>query len=368
MSDQSINKTKNNSVEPSLSNINYFSRVGLKVLVIALVALMVGRVFWNIFIDYWKRAHPPGPPPPTVGFGILPNLNFPNQSDEEKPKEYILEIAGSLTDSVDQIKVFFMPKPAVNLLTDQKVKEIAAKYGFIFSPEIISGELYRFTKTQPLDMSMEIDAAFLTFSMSSNYLTKPDLLINSANRQLPEEFEAADRVKKFLADGGLMPKDVATSSGKITYKKSLGGVFEDAYSLSDADFVQVDLNRAPIDDIYKIYTSEGEKGVISAIISGAFTGNNSIVEMDYFYHQLDYSTFETYPLRGVRSAWKMVQSGEAYIASGQDLERAVVREVELAYYDDYEHQPFLQAVYVFKGDDDFLAFVNAIHSNYLERK
>ena len=368
MSDQLINKTKNTSVEPSLSNINYFSRVGLKILIIALVALMVGRILWNLFVDYWKRTHPPGPPPPTVGFGILPNLNFPDQDDEEKPKEYILEMAGSLNDSVDQIKVFFMPKPAVSLLTDQKVKEIAAKYGFIFSPEIISGELYRFTKTQPLDMSMEIDAAFLTFSISSNYLTKPELLMTSGNRKLPEEFEASDRVKKFLTDGTLMPKDVATSSGKITYKKSLGGELSSAYSLSDADFVQVDLNRAPIDDLYVIYTPSGEKGVISAIITGALSGNNSLVEIDYNYHEVDYTTFETYPLRGVRSAWKMVQSGEAYVASGQNLERAVIREVELAYYDDFTYQPFLQAVYVFKGDDNFLAFVNAIHPNYLERK
>jgi len=247
MSNQrAVNKTS--SSEPTLSNINYFSRVGLKFLVIGLVVLMVGRILWNVFVDYWKRTHPPGPPPPTVGFGILPRLNFSLQEEDEKPDEYILEMAGTLTDPIDQIEVYFMPKPSVSLLTDQKVKEIAAKYGFIFAPEMISGELYRFTKNQPLDMSMEIDSAFLNFSISSNYLAKPELLMVGSNRRLPEEFEATDLVKKFLRDGGLMPKDVATSSGKITYKKSLGGELNLAFSLSDADFVKVDLNRVPVKD------------------------------------------------------------------------------------------------------------------------
>lgn len=359
---------KNTSSEPTLSNINYFSRVGLKFLVIALVVLMVGRIFWNIFVDYWKRTHPPGPPPPTVGFGILPKLNFLEQMDDEKPSEYILEIAGTLTDAVDQAKVFFMPKPGISLLTDQRVKGIAAKYGFIFSPEMLSGELYRFTKTQPLDMSLEIDSIFFNFSISSNYLAKPELLTSGVSRGLPEEYEAVNKVKQFLNTGGLMPKDVATSAGTINYQKSLGGELNPALSLSEADFVKVDLNRVPIDNLYAIYTPEGEKGIISAIISGAFSGTDSVVEIDYSYHEVDYLTFETYPLRGVRSAWKMVQAGEAFIVHGQDLERAVIRSVELAYYDDFNYQSFLQPIYVFKGDDNFLAYVSAIHPNYLERE
>jgi len=108
--------------------------------------------------------------------------------------------------------------------------------------------------------------------------------------------------------------------------------------------------------------------VISAIISGAFTGNNSIVEIDYYYHEVDYLTFETYPLRGVKSAWKLVQAGEGFVASGQNLDRAVVRSVELAYFDDFEYQAFLQPIYVFKGDDGFIAYVSAVHPNYIERE
>ena len=130
-------KTNNEVIKPTLSNINYFGRIVLRYTVIFLVVLMVGRVFWNVLSDYWIKIHPPAPPPPTVGFGILPNLTFPNQSDADKPKEYVLELAGGLSDDVDRAPVFLIPKPVASLLADQKVKEIAATYGFIFTPKII---------------------------------------------------------------------------------------------------------------------------------------------------------------------------------------------------------------------------------------
>ena len=352
--------------QPSLTTINYLGRIILRYGLVFLVALMVGRVAWNMISNYWQKLHPPAPPAPTVGFGILPSLNFPDQPEEDKPQSYVLEMTGSLVDVTDQAKVFLMPKPVASLLADQQAKELAARYGFIFSPEIISEQQYRFTKTQPLDMSLEINPLDLTFSLKSNYLAQPELLISNNQQQLPEEFEAVQRVKSFLSSNNLIDEDIATVSGEIIYQKSLGGELSQAYSLSDADFVQVNLNRADINGQYAIYTSDGEKGVISATIASVFTGSNSIVELDYFYHAIDYTSSETYPLRGVKSAWKMVQAGDAYVAQGENLEKAVIRSVELAYYDDFNYQQFLQPIYVFKGDDNFLAYVPAISSNYLE--
>jgi len=89
--------------------------------------------------------------------------------------------------------------------------------------------------------------------------------------------------------------------------------------------------------------------------------------MDYFYRQVDYLNFETYPLRTAKSAWNLVQSGDAYVLNGKGLKEAVVREVELAYYDSFDEQKYLQPIYVFKGDNNFMAFVPAVSANYLSR-
>jgi hypothetical protein len=201
--------------------------------------------------------------------------------------------------------------------------------------------------------------------LESNFRARPDLLTSSG--RLPEEFEAVERVKNFVKSSSLLGSDLATASGQVTFLKSIGGELKTAFSLSEADFLQVDLNRNPIDKLYKVYTSDGQKGIISAKLTSAFSANNSIVEMSYYYRQVDYLNFETYPLRTAKSAWNLVQAGDAYVINGKGLKEAVVREVELAYYDSFEEQTYLQPIYVFKGDNDFMAFVPAVSANYLSR-
>ncbi|HPS40419.1 MAG TPA: hypothetical protein PLQ50_00220 [Candidatus Woesebacteria bacterium] len=360
-----MSTTTTESSGPNLTSANYLGRLLVKYGLVFLVALMVGRILFNAFMNYWKATHPEPPPPPTVGFGILPNIKFPSQDETDKPQSYSLEMAYGIKEITDRAKVFLVIKSAANLLADERIKEIAANYGFIFSPEVISDQTYRFTKNTPLDMSLEINSVDFTFSLRSNFLSRPDLL--TSNGQLPEEFEAIKQVKNFVSSADLLGSDMASASGKVTFLKSIGGELKPAYSLSEANFLQVDINRNPIDQLYKIYTSEGEKGVISAKLTSAFSSNNAIVEMDYFYRQVDYLNFETYPLRTAKSAWNLVQSGDAYVLNGKGLKEAVVREVELAYYDSFDEQKYLQPIYVFKGDNNFMAFVPAVSANYLSR-
>lgn len=350
---------------PNLTLINYYGRLTVKYGLAFLVFLMVGRVLWTAAVNYWVAMNPPPPPPPTVGFGVLPRLEFPPQSDDEKPEAYTLEMAYGLRDSTDRAKVFLMPKASINLLADDQVKQLAARYGFIFAPEIIGDKLYRFTKISPLDMSLEISSIDFTFAMRSNFLSRPDLLTSSG--RLPEEFEAIERVKRFIDTADLMGTDVATAAGEVTFLRSIGGTLRQAFALADADFIQVDLRRNLVDDQYPFYTPEWPKGVVSAKLTAAFAGNNSIVEMDYNYRRVDYLNFETYPLRGVRSAWQTVQAGEAFVINPKQVKEAVVREVELAYFDSFTEQSYMQPIYVFKGDQDFMAFVSAVHANYLSR-
>lgn len=360
-----MSTSTSSSSGPNLTSANYVGRLFVKYGLAVLVFLMVGRVLLNAVVTYWKATHPEPPPPPTVGFGILPNLKFPTQDETDKPASYSLEMAYGINEINDRAKIFLVTKSAANLLADERLKEIAAVYGFIFTPETIADKTYRFTKNAPLDMSLEISSVDFTFSLQSNFLSRPDLLTSAGT--LPEEFEAVERVKKFVASADLFGDDMASASGKVTFLKSIGGELKTAFSLSEADFLQIDINRNPIDQLYKVYTSGGEDGIISAKLTSALSANNSIVEMDYHYRQVDYLNFETYPLRTAKSAWNLVQAGDAYVINGKNLKEAVVREVELAYYDSFDEQKYLQPIYVFKGDNNFMAFVPAVSASYLTR-
>jgi len=97
---------------------------------------------------------------------------------------------------------------------------------------------------------------------------------------------------------------MATAPGEISYLKVLGGETVAAVSLSDADLLQVDLNRSPIDGHYRMYTPAGLQGTIRGLVLGSLNGNESIVELEYNYQDIDYSQVHTYPLRSAQQAWR----------------------------------------------------------------
>jgi hypothetical protein len=348
---------------PTLTDVTYIGRQVVKFGAIAIVVLIVGRTLLTAFVAYWKATHPEPPPPPTVGFGLLPGIKFPT-NDEGTPTRYTLETAtGTLPSFGDRAKVFFMPKSSLSLLSDEKAKEIASQYGFVFAPEVLDSRRYRWTKSQPLESTLEIDIQSLNFVLKTNYLSRPELL---SSKKLPDGSEALDRVKSMIKSVDLMSDDLATASGEVVYLKALGGEVSEAVSFSDADYVQVDLNRTPIDDQLRMFTPEGYKGSISGIVSGNFSGDQSIVQLEYNYHPVDYSEIHTYPLRTTDSAWRLLQSGEGYIAQKGTADTAVVRQVYLGYFDSFEEQQYLQPIYVFEGDDGFLGYVPAIDPKYVQ--
>lgn len=351
---------------PTLTNITYGGRIVVKYGIAVLVLLMVGRITLNAFVAYWKATHPAPPPPPTVGFGRLPSIEFPEQPSEEKPTEYRLETAtGTLPEFGDRAKVYFLPQASASLLADQRAKSIASTFGFVFEPTVVTSEMYRFKKSQPLESTLDLNTRTLHFSLTTDYLTRPDLL---TNKSLPNNFQAVEQVKSYLKSADLLPVDVATAAGEVVYLKSLGGELAPAVSLSDADFIQVDLNRNPIDTVHRMYTPSGYTGVISAIVSGSGQSGANIVDLQYQYNPVDYSQVHTYPLRPIRAAWQLLQSGEGFIVNPGDEEVAVIRSVSLGYYDDTNtEQEYLQPIFVFENPDSgFLGFVSALDSSYIQ--
>ncbi|HYD35432.1 MAG TPA: hypothetical protein VD999_05165 [Vitreimonas sp.] len=348
----------------TLTDLTYFGRQFVKYGIITVVVLIVGRTLLTAFIAFWKATHPAPPPPPTVGFGILPAIKFPAQTSDDKPGAYVLETAtGTTPDFGDRAPVLFMPKSAASLLADQRARSIATAFEFGSEPEVLDSRTYRWTKSQPLEYVLEMDIQNYHFELTSDYLTRPELI---TDLNLPDNFEAVEMVKGYLTNVDLLPEDMATAAGEVTYLKSIGGQLQQAVSFSDADFIQVDLNRTPVEDAYRMYSPEGYKGTAHAVLAGTSNGQGAIVHFEYHYNPADNSEVHTYPIRTSQSAWKLLQSGEGFIVNKGAGTRAVIRDVALGYFDSFEEQDYLQPVYVFSGDDGFLAYVPAIDPEFIQ--
>ncbi|MBD3250154.1 MAG: hypothetical protein GF381_01105 [Candidatus Pacebacteria bacterium] len=351
---------------PSLSDVNQIGRKALKWGIIFLVGYMVLKMLLGAFVSFWKATHPEPPPPPTVGFGRLPAIEFP--AGAKRPNSYKLETAtGRFPQFPDRAKVFALELSTPNLLADEAVRKIAARYDFVFEPEVLNADTYRWTRSQPLETTFEIDLQTKNFALTTDYLTRPELI---SNQEVPDKYEVVNRVKSYLSQTNLLPPEVATNSADVTYLKAVGGELVEAASLSDANFMQVDLQRYPVDGTYRMYTPEGYQGIISAVVTGALSSSNSIVELQYNYQPKDkFSSMETYPLRSVKDAWRELTGGGGYIvpaeADYQELGEAIIRNVHLGYYDSFKEQPYLQPIYVFLGDDGLIGYVSAVDPSFV---
>lgn len=330
---------------------------------ITLAVMIVGRIFLEAAIDYWNRVHPAPPPPPTVGFGILPKLAFPENNI--KPSKFTLQApAEKIKPPFDRAFVFFEPSKRASLLAVDKAVKQAAAVGFLFEPERITSEIYRWRRTQPLPAVLDYNIITGTFNMRVDWQSNPAFL---QTNKLPTEDAAIELVKQTIAGVGLLPKDMATGSAKVSYLKSSANSYANTVSFSEADFLQIDLFRSPVYGKYPVLTERPNKGTVRAIISGTQDRAQQMVALEYNYLPVDYTTAHTYPILTPTQAYQILANGNGYSASiAEGQTEVVVRNIYVAYYDSgSKQQNYLQPIFVFEGDGGYVGYVSAVDPKWI---
>jgi hypothetical protein len=340
----------------SFSDIAYLSRNGIKYGTIALVVLMVGRILLNLSIQLYNALFPDKPPPPTYGFGVLPALEFGTQYAEVK--SYTLETKnGVLPVFPDRAKVFFMPLKKINLFSVDEAKKLAAQLDFVLQPDILSDTAYKWKRTSPFVATLEMDITSHNFYKKLDWSSDPTFLSSKA---LPTQSGAATEARTALRKYGLLQDDMATGEARVSFLRGVGSGYTTVPSLSEADFVQVDVFRTKIDDVYPIVRTNPSMGNARIIFSGKTGKTDRIVELEYNYFPVEYESFETYGLISPARAYQLLQEGSGFVASlDKGVSDVIIRNVYLGYYDSIDPQYYLQPVYIFTGDKNFVAYVPA---------
>lgn len=331
----------------------------VKISAFMLVFLMVGRVFFTSLLAYIKSLNPPQQSPPTVGFKQLPAISFPVQNNV--PKTYQLEtVGGKIPTFGDRAKVFFIPTAQASLTVVEKAKARAASMGYVFEPEVIDTRMYRWTITSPLLATLQMDILTGTFTITTNWASHPELL---AQTQTINPTSLIDRVKSVLGQGGSLPSDLSAGPARTKLVKSIGGQLTGADSLSDADFLEVDLYRKLIDDKYSSVTVNGKEGPVHALVAP----DGTILDLSAKVYPVEYQIVETYPLLTSSVAWQKLSSGDGYVAQKGTQDTAVVRTINLAYLEPDKETPFYRPVYVFEGDNGFVGLVDALDPTWIQK-
>lgn len=325
-----------------------------------IIFLIVGRIFLTGAVSIYKKLFPAPPPLPTVAYGKLPKLALPAITLPANVS-FTLETAdGTLPKMSTQAKVFFMPKPASNLLSLSAAQNKAESLGFNPNGEQLSPTTYKFLhKSNPSTLEMNIVSGVFSISYDLKVDSEP------ISVRPPVSEIAASQVRSYLSSANLLPADL-TGTTKAEYLKLTDGKFVSALSQSEANLVKVNLFRKNYDNLPAV-TPDPNAANVWFIVSGVTNRGKQIVAAEFHYLPVDESQFSTYPIKTSDAAWKEFTEGKASSANaGANKEggNIKIRKIYLAYFDAGVQTDFLQPIYVFEGDDGYVAYLPAVTDNY----
>lgn len=327
------------------------------------------------------RPKPPKVIEPTLAFGKLPSLKFAEVAPK-RPSSYELKtVTGVISKYPPIAKIFLMPKPAgVTFFSLEKGKEFAARLGFLGEPEELNANQYRWAqeveipqvKDKKAPRSLVVDVASGNFKL--NYDLSSDPVISTG--ALPEENVAVQTTITYLKGLSLYANDLV-GGHRVTYLNFQGGRLVGVLSKTEAKFTKISFFRKGIKnaligpevvggEIVPIAPPKFDQAQVQVILSPAAEKERQFVSVDYIFWPVDYENFATYPLKSGEEAFNELVNNGGAVVSGGDQNRAIIRRVSLAYYDPQEHQDFFQPVFIFEGDNNFVAYVPAVANVWIE--
>lgn len=350
----------------SLTETAYYARKTINWSLIAVIAYFILRIFWSIVVILFVTIFPPKPPDSNHAFGLLPPIHFPQPvASTSSALTFRLEtIEGSVPIASKSANIYFMPKSGSNYLALSKAQDFAKRLGFapIAIPDQKNKNVYRFDDPDITLRHIWYDIVSGNFIMNYNFENDAGLFIE---RNIPTAQKAQSEATTLLQTYGLYPPELRGGAIRVAFYKAAENNLVLVGSLSAADAVRIDFFRPNVAGT-SIISSNPSESPINIILSGSKNSKKRILQFNYTYWPVDYQTYATYDLKPSFTAWTELQSGQGYIARYPKGAVATIRKVYVAYFDTIEPQTYLQPVFVFEGDEDFLAYVPAVTREWIE--
>lgn len=302
---------------------------------------------------------PTPPAPPTVKFGKLPKIQFPEKKIEGQFTYTIDTLTGALPTFPDRAKVFKMVPDRPDLLATQRAKDKVAKVGFKGNGVLVSENTYEWTDESPLARKLVLNTLTSNFTLTSSFFTDPTIL-SAVN--LPDQNKAISIAQSFLTNMSSLPLNLDPQKTKATLFSIKNGTLVPSTSYSEAQILRVDFFQKDIEKMPLYYDNPNIPN-ISFLIGGG-ENDPQIVQVNYIYQGITEEN-ATYPIKTAQEAYSQLEKGKAYIASVNKPGQLSITNVFLAYYVGKERQEYLLPIIVFEGENNFVAYVSAVKDGWV---
>ena len=349
----------------TLTKASIVSRKTIRYTVIIVSLIIFARLTFLSGVNLYERFFPEPPPQPTVKFGKLPEIYFPINTEipDACSIRYTIEtINGTLPTFTEQAEVYFMPKPLSSIRALDKAKNIAGDLGFDRNGRELVETVFLFTSgNSPSSLNMNIVTS--AFSISYDVNSDPQIF----NEIPPTPDKAVSSIKGLLGKAKLL-FDYRNGPTETQLLRIESGELVEAISPSEANLIKVNLFRKDYgkgEIKLPAVTPDPDEANVWFLISKA-RGSVRIIAGEYHYFPIDEKKFSTYPIKTVQQAWGDLINCNRYIARlGENDDGEIkIRNAYLAYYDSGQYTKYYQPVFVFEGENDFVAYVPAVTNNF----
>lgn len=343
----------------TLTETAYYTRKAIKYSIFFALFLITARLLWETGFGVYRKFYPEPPPPPTAFFGKLQKLPFPDKKDSSGFTFSLQTPTGEFPKFPTTLNVYFMSQRTASFLDLDEATKLARLLGFSGKISNLLQTIYRFEKDgEPASIDMNI--VNKTFSLNYNLAVTPELL-SFRPRSTDETLR---KVTSFLSQGNLFPDDLEQGEKTFGFLKPQGREFVEAASLSEANFIRVNLFRANYDDL-PVLTPNKKVANAWFIVGADRSASPKIIGGEYHYFLVEKGNSSTYPIKTGGTAWEELKNGRGFIISQPEGAKDItIRRIYLAYYDPGEPHGFLQPIIVFEGDSDFVAYLPAVTDEY----
>jgi hypothetical protein len=341
----------------TLTEASALTKKGIIVSILTLFVIFLGWGAWHLYYNY---VYLPGIPPvieqPTIAFGPLPQVAFPESNIASSNFSYSLdtETGGLPEDTPRLFKVYSVAQLATDLLALDRAKALAGSLSFNKTPQAISATQYKFIDDlNGGELIVDLDTG--NFKFRRNVATG-----SGENFERVEDFiddaRQGQTFKSFLSSKGLLKEQLSGGETVVSYNNAVK---------KNSTLVTVNLGQERIED-YPIVTPKFNESLIKATGNANRSSDRKYLSLDYIFWPIDLENFGTYPIKTATEAFEELKSGGGYIAVEPRNSNVSLSEVYLAYFLSEQFSNYLQPVYVFEGTG-FAGYVPAIKSEYVEK-
>ncbi len=337
--------------------------------VLVFISYILVKLLFDASIAYWKAMHPIPLYPPQEEFGKLPTPKFTHVATSSSGLKFKLENVEGLPikTATSASRVYYMPKKLPSLLAAQKARDFAIKLGFKNKENPLTSTYYRYIDPEDRFRTLEIDINNMNFKVQYDYESNPSVFTGDT---IQSKEQALTEVKNFIQfsgifDGSILNGNVTTANLFYDTQTKTASV---ASSLSNTNLMRINYFRKDLDN-EKILPPAFKESYNFALFTPADAPNKRILKLSYTFWPIAFDNFGTYPLRSSQMAWQDLVDGYAFVVKlgNNNADKQIkIRNIYLAYYDSEEQQSYLQPIYVFEGNNDFVAYLPAIVSDWLE--